>query len=175
MAVAILTLAAAMLRTEMPLLWATTPRCRDTHSPRQDLCMWASPGRYRTQEALDLFEEVIYSFGTSMILYQTDCFIIRSLAFENISMGLHWFICCWVNFFWAQACFDPHSMEQDLGCPLEKWQLWSSSSRPDLNPGTSKPSFDAQKLLQYLLLSQTSQLSRWEGIWVAGTIGEIGH
>lgn len=61
--------------------------------------MWASPGRYRTQEALDLFEEVIYSFGTSMILYQTDCFIIRSLAFENISMGLHCFFCCWVNFF----------------------------------------------------------------------------
>lgn len=56
-----------------------------------------------------------------------------------------------------------------------KWQLWSSSFTPGLNPGASKPSFDAQKLLQYLLLCQASQLSRWEKIWVDGTKGENGH
>lgn len=57
---------------------------------------------------------------------------------------------------------------------MGKWQLWGSSSRPDPKPGTSKPPFDAQKLPQYLLLSQTSQLCRWEEIWVAGTIGGNG-
>lgn len=46
MAVAILTLAAAVLRTEMPLLWATASQWRDPHSPKQALYMWASPGRH---------------------------------------------------------------------------------------------------------------------------------
>lgn len=33
------------------------------------------------------------------IVYQTECFITRSLEFKSISVGLYWFVCCWVNFF----------------------------------------------------------------------------
>lgn len=61
--------------------------------------MRASPGGHGIQKAFDPVAEIIYSFGKNRILYQTECFIMRSLAFKSISVGFYWFICYWVNFF----------------------------------------------------------------------------